>query len=540
MRKRFSIWPPDFIMNRILHEVSGSLCIVLLVSACQFRVPKDPYTLIQNLGSEPDVLNAVLWTSQSENIIVSTIYEPLIGLDNETLAFKPVLAERWEVSPDHRQYTFYLRHDVKWHDGTPLTADDVVYTMEKIMDPKVDAGPIRSSYVDVLKTEKLDDYTVRFTYRIPYFRALVVLGGLQIIPKHVFNDGTDFNQHPANRAPVGTGPYRFVRWKTGRYLQLERFENYWGKKPDIRRLQFRIIPSGAVALQLLKKGELDRMDLGTLMWVKQTKTPAFEKNFTRHRYPTVADGYTFMGWNLQRAPFDDKKVRQAMAYLLDLPEMAQKMFFDLWMPATGPAAPQTKDSDATLSVRPYDPQKAKKLLAEAGWLDHDGDGWLDKSGQRFHFALLSPAGSVPYEKIISVFRQNLRAIGIDVELRQLEWVAFTREIDQHQFDAVILTYTRAYPTDLYQIWHSSQIKGGSNFVGFNNFQVDRLLEQARQEFDDAKRAGLNREMHRILYDEQPYFFLFNTMAMEAVHNRFQNVKEYLVGMDIVEWKVATP
>src|SRR3989338_880735 len=208
--------------SEVRNQRSGVSLFYLLIG-CNFQVPKDPYTLVQNLPTDPETLNPVTANSAYASSVSGYIYEQLFELDNETLLPKPKLAKRWEISPNGLQYTFYLRDDVKWQDGKPFTVDDIIYTYDRIQDPKVDAAPLRSYYRDVIKAEKLDKYTVRFTYRQPYFRALYMLGLMTVVPKHVFNDGQDFNSHPRNRNPVGTGPFQFVEWHPGNKIVLKRF-----------------------------------------------------------------------------------------------------------------------------------------------------------------------------------------------------------------------------------------------------------------------------------------------------------------------------
>src|SRR5262249_51076118 len=208
------------------------------------------------------------------------------------------------------------------------------------------------------------------------------------ISKHIFDDGQDFNSHPAGRAPVGTGPYKFIRWDTGSQIVLERNESYWDKEkfPDIRRIVFKVIPSEVVAFQRLKKGDLDMMSLNPQQWVKQTNTPAFEQNFIKHEYYTPA--YRYVGWNLRRPYFQDKRVRQALARLINRQAILKNLEYGLGKLTTGPFWIFGYEYDQTLPQIPFDPAGAKKLLDEAGWIDHDGDGIRDKDGVKFSFKFL--------------------------------------------------------------------------------------------------------------------------------------------------------
>ncbi|HEY0256034.1 MAG TPA: ABC transporter substrate-binding protein, partial [Candidatus Methylacidiphilales bacterium] len=191
--------------------------------------------VIRQISADPDTLNPI--TSQDADghmIQYPNIFESLLIMDNDTLKLKPFLAESYEISPDQLTYTFHLHRDVKWQDGVPFTADDVKYSYERIQDPKVDAAPLRNYFANIKSCEILDPYTIRFTATERYFKTLECLGtdNLPIVPKHVLEKGEpDFNKHPFSRAPIGTGPYKFVRWDTGSQIVLERNEAYWGTAP---------------------------------------------------------------------------------------------------------------------------------------------------------------------------------------------------------------------------------------------------------------------------------------------------------------------
>ncbi len=515
----------------------NSFLWVVLLCGCQFRTTPDPYAFVTRMAAEPSLLNPILSSEVVEGEIEAYVFDTLLKTNNQTLRLEPNLAKRWAISPDHLQYTFYLRDDVRWHDGEPFTADDVIFTFDKTQDPKTDAALLRSYFNDVTACEKLDDTTVRFTYRRPYFKAIDILGVLQPIPKHLFKEGEDFNAHPFNRFPIGTGPYRFQSWKTGQSVTLVQNEHYWKETPEIRSIVFRMIPDSAVALQLLKKQELDTMELSSLQWARQTDTKSFKAHYKKYRIDTPVSSYAYVGWNLRHPLFQDRRVRQAMAYLIDQNAMIDKLLFGLGRAITGPTSTASNDYDHTLPVRPFSPEKAKTLLAEAGWTDHDGDGWLDKDGQPFRFTLLYGSGGSFAEKFGSIFRENLKAVGIDLELKRLEWVALMRAIDERNFDAVLSGWNGGWPTDLYQVWHSSQVEKGTNYVGYANPDVDRLIEMARTEFDSKKRDAMNKRIHALIYEDQPYLFVYENTSLVALHKRFQNVVEYPMGLDTKEWKI---
>ncbi|MBI4212093.1 MAG: hypothetical protein HY540_05585 [Deltaproteobacteria bacterium] len=512
------------------------LAILLSVVSCTHRVERDPSEIVLSLNADPATLNPILITEMSGAQVASFIYESLFDRDNETLGYKPKLAESWDVSADKLTYTFHLRRDVHWHDGQPFTADDVIFTMAKVLDPKVDAASHRQSYRDLKSYKKLDDWTVQFTFGKPYFRALLVLGAMSIVPKHIFEDG-DFNAHAANRFPVGTGPYRFVAWKTGERLRLSRNETYWGKKPRITGVQFLVIPDSTVAFQLFKKGGIDMQDLRAVQWAKQTGSQNFQKRFAKYRY--YLPNYAYIGWNLRKPLFADAKVRTALAMAIDRENILNKLLFRQGEMVSGDAYKWSNSYDSSLPPIPFDPARAKQLLDEAGWTDHDGDGLRDRDGVPFRFNFLFPSGSKFYRSLGLIMRSELVRLGIDMNLQQLEWATMIKLVHEHDFDAVGLAWSLPLDNDPFQIWHSSQRDRGSNAIGFSNLEVDRLLEQARLEYNDEKRAAMYRQLHRILYDEQPVAFLFTMPTLVAVDRRFIDVKEYKVGLDLLEWGVGS-
>src|SRR5262245_3728448 len=472
----------------------------LLLFACDVRVHKDPTWLVWHLGAEPDTLNHITATDAYESRINGFIYESLIDRDNETLEFIPKLAESWDISSDKLTFTFHLRDGVRWHDGVPFTVDDVIYSFQRIQDPKVDAPHLRVYYKDIKKIEKVDAHTVRFTYAQPYFKALEFCGGIPIVPKHIFDDGQDFNSHPAGRHPVGTGPYKFVRWDTGKSIVLERNEEYWDKKkfPEIKGMIFKIINDDSVALQELKKDDLDLASLRPIQWVRQTDGEKFQRDFVRHQYFTPS--YRFIGWNLRRPYFQDKFVRQALTRLINRQAIVDKLEFGLGKVISGPFFFQGYEYNQKILPFAYDSEESNKLLDQAGWIDHDGDGVRDKEieetvdGKKvktrvpFRFTFLIPSGARFYERLATLMKEDFSKAGIDMEIRTMEWAAFIGRVNARDFDATSLGWSFGFDEDPYQVWHSSQAKEGSNFVGFENEEVDRILEDARLIFDKDERA----------------------------------------------------
>lgn len=521
-------------LNLMPKHLINRLCLVFVcgVMACTFQVPKDREVLVWHLSAEPDTLNPLLSTDVYASRVNSFLFDSLIKRNNETLEFESQLAERWTISEDKRVFTFYLRDGLKWHDGTPVTVDDIIFSFERIMDPKVDTPHMRVYYQEIEKVEKVEEGVVRFTYQRPYFMALNFCGGIPILPRHLYQEG-DFNRSPQGRGPVGNGPYRFVHWKTGRSIRIERNENYWGPKPAIQAIEFRIIPEDTVALQVLKKGDLDLAGMRPIQWVRQTGSERFAEKFQKHKYYTP--GYSFIGWNLRRPYFTDRVVRQALTHLVNRQKILETLNFDLGKVVTGPFYTEGPDYNRAIAPLPYDPDRAYQLLESAGWIDRDGDGIRDKNGQVFQFEFLIPSGRRFAEQLATILKEDFRKAGIDMSIRKLEWALFVQKLNDRSFDAVTLGWSFGFEQDPYQVWHSSQAERGSNFVGFINEEVDVLIDEARVIFDREERSARYHRLHQLIHEEQPYTFLFATPSLVAVDRRFQNVRVYPVGLDPLEW-----
>lgn len=494
--------------------------------------------LIYNLSSEPGTLNPITATDAYESIINSNIYETLVKRDPDSLEIVPLLAESWDISADKLTYTFKLRGGVKWQDGTPFTSADVIYSFERIMDPAVDSAHLKNYLKDVTKVEALDTHTVRFTYSKPYFLALEVCGGMSIVPMHIFSrmeDDVDFNSHPAGREPIGTGPYRFLRWDTGKEVVLTRNVDYWGEQPYLDRIIYKIITDSTVSLQVLKRGDIDVAGLSAIQWEKQTSSKGFNASYSKLSY--FRPNYSYIGWNTQKSLFSDAVVRRAMSHFLDREMILKKILFDLGVVITNPFFVNSPEYDKSITPITFDPAKGAELLDLAGWIDTDGDGIRDKDGGKFEFEFLIPNGSDTGEKIATIYKERLSRHGIEMNIRKTEWAVFVQRLQEHKFDAVTLAWSMGVESDPYQIWHSSQTTKGSNFVGFTNKRADEIIEEARTEFDRQKRIELYREFSRIVHEEQPYTFLYCRKSTVAVNRRFHGVVVHPLGLETLEWYV---
>ncbi len=533
-------------------------------------------------------LDAEQDNSATTSEVIDYIQEALIDSDVETWEIKPGLAERWDVEDilelkdgkTHRgvaadkdggwelkdpkgavvgawkadevkelrrgtSFTFHLRKGVKFHNGQPLTAKDVDFTVKLLRHPKNGMPNIQGYFAKIAECAVLDDHTIRMTYSEQYWMALNVCGGYVRVRPHKLWDPEGllekdpdaffkkFAQHPNILHPIGTGPYQFESYKKDFEVVLKRFEGYWGaahtpQNPD--RIRFRIIKDPVAQLQALKNGEVDFVHaLPPDIWMDFFAKPENRKDFAQVEivYPT----YAYIGFNMRRDLWKDKKVRWALALgSVDNDKFIREILKGLAERVVHPMYKYAPSSNPDLKPIPYDPKKAEELLAEAGWFDSDGDGLLDKEGKKFEFTLLirEMPPTLPAMQWLLQMQQNLRKLGIKMELQRLEWAAFLDKVDRGDFDVCRLAWALSSPPDRqdpFQIWHSSSIgESGSNHVAYANPEADRLIVEMRRELDKAKRYELERRFQKLIYDDQPYNFLYMPAELRAYNKKWRGVR----------------
>jgi peptide/nickel transport system substrate-binding protein len=472
------------------------------------------------------------------------LYASLLKTD-KNLRLQGELAERWEVSRDEMTITFHLRKGVTWHDGEAFTARDVDFTYRYMIDPKTPTA-YAESFRQIRAAEVVDPHTYRVTYEKPYAPALLSWAGAPILPSHIlaapWKAGVDLRTTQQNRHPVGTGPYVFKGWKTGEKVVLEANPEYFEGRPYINRVVYRVIPDQSTIFLELKARNIDSAGLTPIQYRRQTEYPAFQKNFNKYRY--VANAYAYLGFNLRDPRFQDRRVRQAMAYAIDKQEIVDGVLLGLGRPAVGPYKPGTWWYRDDLQPYPYDPDRAKALLAEVGWKDTNGDGLLDKDGQPFRFTIRTNQGNQVRQQTAEIIQRRLRAIGIDVQIHIVEWAAFINTfVLKRNFEALILGWSLGLDPDQYDIWHSSKTAPDElNHISYQNPRVDELLEAGRRTFDEARRKAIYGELQAVMAEEQPVVFLYVPDALPVVSSRVHGIEPAPAGIayNFPQWYVPEP
>lgn len=462
------------------------------------------------------------------------------------------LACRVEVTDDYKEYTFYLRRGVKWHvPGSidlsdpkfgwlkgehELTAHDFVFTLDMLLNPQVENGFAKNFYVDLESWRAVDDHTLVLRWKKKTYTSIAQSLGLAPIPEFLYayaengeripkeTIGLRFNQHwYNNKGYVGTGPYRMVSYTPGQSILLERNEDFWGPKPAIKKVTYPIYSDPNQTVLRMKSGELDFMFLFPgqyreeyLQWLDRPKTewPANNPflNGTIGCQVVPEQSYFFIGWNMDKPLFADVKVRTAMSLAFRRKELIDRVFAGLGEPVTGPFLPESGLLDTSVDPLEFDLDRARKLLSEAGFVDSDKDGLVDKvlDGKRtpFEFTLLIYGNRPEYTALSNIYKDDLLQLGIKMKVESAEWSLMQKKLDEKQFDAYTGGWLMPWEGDPYQSWHSSQadVPKGSNRVGFRNAEADKLMEQLRETFEPEKRRDLYRALHRAIYAEQPYTF----------------------------------
>jgi len=538
-------------------RISGLLCaaLLLMLSACgPSQQPENhapdwdhPYppesggTLIDAMTGEPSGLISMIAGESAASAVASNIFNTLLKYD-KNLELEGELAQSWQVSPDQKTITFTLKPGMKWADGAPLTSADVLFTWKLVTDDNT-RTPYGADYKLVIKAEVPDPLTFRVTYEQPYAPALDSWAGLQVLPEHILK-GQDINTTSFARKPVGSHYYQLGEWKNGERIALVRNPNATQGQARIDRLVSRFIPDPASQFLELMADNIDTMSLSPIQYARIF--PAREElNRKIALYKELGNAYTYLGFNLKHKPFDDKRVRQAINYAIDKQELIDGVLLGLGEPVASPYKPGTRWTNPNLRPYSYDPEKAKALLREAGFADHDGDGILDRDGKPLAFEILTNQNK-QREMSAVLIQRRLKEIGISVNIRVLEWASFIgRFIKTGEFDAVVLGWSLSLDPDQYSIWHSSQQAPGQfNFIGYNNPKVDQLLERGRLELDPDKRMKIYHEFAATLLEDSPIVYLFAGYGLPAIHKRVKGIDTPAppagIGHNSYEWYIPAP
>lgn len=485
--------------------------------------------------AEPINLIPAISSDSASHQVAGYVYNGLVKYDKD-LKLTGDLAESWEISKDNLSITFHLKKGVKWHDGEDFTAEDVKFTYEFMI---ADDTPTSydGDFRKVKEFEIIDDYTVKVTYEEPYSPALNSWG-MWIMPSHLLK-GVSPSKSSLQRSPIGTGPYVFEEWQTGKSVTLKAFDDYFEGKPKIEKVILRIIPDQATQFMELLSGSIDIMGLNPMQAAKQTSNPRYQEQYNTYSY--LDNAYTYVGYNLKKEPFDNILVRKALSYATPKHEIVNGIIFGKGVVATGPYKPGTYWYNENVEKYQYNLAKAQELLSKAGYIDSNNDGILEKDGKDLEFDLITNQGNTTRSQIAEVLQRSWSQIGVKVNIRILEWATFINEyINKGNFSAIVMGWNIVQDPDLFDVWSSTRCgNNGLNFICYENDEVDRLLEVGQKTYDLKSRKKAYDRIQEILAEEAPYTFLYVPDSNTALNKRFRNIKPAASGIsyNFIDWYV---
>ena len=492
--------------------------------------------IIIGVNNDVETLNPIFTESALSQEIVHLMLLGLADLD-ENSEFTPELAESWESSDDFLKLTYHLRKDALWSDGQPITAEDVKFTYDLLMDTLV-ASPRQSACDFIKSVTVVDPNTVTFEFTEAYPTQIFDTAG-EILPKHILEkiDHKEIKNHDFGRNPVASGPFKLKKWVSQQYLELEPNEKYFGRRAYLDQVVFKIVPDKTNLLMQLKSGEIDMV----------SDVPAAEieslKNSKGGLSVYHVDGrvYYYIGYNEKSPLFSDKAIRQALTMSLDRNKIIDALLYGYGRPCLGPLAPMVKwayNEDVKDII--YDPETTKATLNKSGWKDSNGDGILDKNGKKFEFTLSCATGNQLKADVAVIVQEQLKKIGIKVNIEMLEWTTFIDHIQSKNFDACVNGWSTPYYVDPTPVFHSESTDL-FNFISYSNPKVDKLIEEGRIEMDQQKAAGIWKEFHKTIYEDQPYTFLFWIDQAVAIKDKYKDAKPLALSSvyDLENWYIGS-
>ncbi|MGE5630345.1 MAG: ABC transporter substrate-binding protein [Caulobacteraceae bacterium] len=478
------------------------VAVMLVASACSSNNP-NPTNANNAPGAAPALKDEIkvgldvdagtldprLGRDSSAKRVIDLVFDGLVYID-ENLKAQPALAESWE-NPDPTTWIFKLRDNVYFHNGTKLTAKDVKYTYDTILDEKF-AAPYRSLYEPIKSVEAVDDLTVKFTLSNPYAPLLSYMD-MGIVPADAASQ-PDFASNP-----IGTGPYKFVSWSKNNNIVFEANDKFWGGTPKTKKITYYIIPDNTTRVAALESGDVDFVH-----------SPLSPQDISRMKgdsrfvvEETNGLGFTYACFNFASPVMSDLKVRQAVAYMINKESISKDIYQGMDKPGVSPIIPPSWAYSDKITNFEYNPDKAKQLLAEAGWKDSDGDKILDKDGKKLTITLSTHTEDPNRVQTVEFLQNELSQIGVDAKVSTTEWPTFDSNLMNGKFDIAIVGWLGLTDPDraMYTQFHS---KGGNNFGKFNIPELDQLLEKGRTTTDQNERATIYQQAAQIVDDQVAY------------------------------------
>ncbi|MGE5583701.1 MAG: extracellular solute-binding protein [Bacillota bacterium] len=467
----------------------------------------------------PKSFNAFTTNTADATAVFNLVYDTLMELHPTTIKYQPLIAKSWEISADKKTFTFKIDPRAKWADGKGVTADDVKFSYDVIMNPKNMTSVLRLYFSRFNEPVVLDKYTIKFTAKTVHFKNLEMLSGLNILPKHLFA-GKDFNKAFNMSLPAGSGPYVLSEVKEGRYFVLTRRKDYWADQLphhrgmyNFNKIKYKVMDEN-VAFEAFKKGEYDIYDeITAKRWVTESNSEKFRKNWIIKQkiYNYAPKSFAGLAINMRLPVFQDLRVRQALFYLLDRRTLIEKLMYNQYKPLNSYWPSLYGSQETANPLVDYNPAKAKELLKEAGYTRLDKEGYLiNQNGERLEFTI-SYAGE-SWEKNLTLYVETCKQAGVKVNLELLSWATLIKRQEEFKFDMVLAGWTGVLFDDPEQLWHSKHAAevGSSNLSGYKNPAVDKLIDSLPPIFDPARRNQIIKQIDHLVYKDIPYILLWDS------------------------------
>ena len=510
-------------------------------------------TLVAATQSDIGYLGSVVYEAAADSQILTNLSFPIVDPDFDcSLKKAPGLAKSWEWSEDGKVLKMELRDDIKWADGKPVTVEDISFTYDLIADPNV-ASP-RRPYIEYMVEGKrplvVDSTHIEWHFTRAYDRdTQVAHTGLTLMPKHIFGDADrkTLRGHPRINEPLSYGPFKLANRKPNESFVLEPNEHFSGPEhwqANLNRVIFRVIPEYSTRLIELESGKIDFMESILVEDADRLRETHKDINLVRRGWRSN----DYVAWNLENELFKSKKVRKALALSIDIDKIIGKVLTS----KTGesyarrsvgtitPALCGVHNND--LQPLPHNTERAKKLFAEAGWTDSDGDGILDKGGKKFSFTLTTNTGNKRRANSAVLIQAQLKAVGVEVNIEQTESNSFFENLRKRDYEAALSGWAAGLFVDPSGIWGCDKPdkKNEFNFTGYCNAKVDELIDKGLNTPNPKDAAPIWKDMQEQIYDDQPYLFLWWMDEIVAIHNRFDNTHIDMLSRlnRLHEWEVA--
>lgn len=519
----------------------SGLALLLLLStfslqgeaAANYRKGFDPKKVGGKLTftsfSDAQKLTPYTTSDAVSNRIQGFIFDALVDT-SESNQVIPSVATSWKIENNYTKYTFNMRKDVKFHDGKPLTAADVVFSFDMYLD-KDSINVYKGSLNMIDKVTAKDNYTVVFDLKDPSPLFLDTVG-VPIMPKHKFPNGVkDYNNSSFMRNPVGSGPFKFKEWKTAQRIVVVANKDYWNGRPYLNEITMKILPDSNVEVVNLLKNQVDFVESIEPKMVAQVSK---SKTLQVKKYDTAR--YDYIGLNTQWSFFTDLKVRQALQYGLNRQAIIDSVMLKNAAIASGPIHPLQAEYNKNIKAYAYDVKKANSLLDDAGW-KMGSDGYRHKDGKTLEFELGYNSGNKVREAISKIAQQDWKKIGVKATPRVIDFTIYTKSINEGKINAWIGAWLLGTNPDKYGLWHSSTLPPGNNNQRVQDPKVDKILEDFRQEPNAAKRAAMYQELHKILNDNAYSLWMYHPKGFAGMDKDLAGVKFTLYSrfFNTIDW-----